>query len=418
MQMNDGVKRVAISGVLIVGLIASGCGSQQAAPPPAIPEVAIVTVNPERVVLTTELPGRVSAYFVAEIRPQVNGIVQERLFNEGSDVNAGSVLYQIDPAPYQAAYKNAVAALARSEANLPPIRLKAERFSQLIAVKAISQQDFDNAIAALNQAEADIEYSKAVVESARINLAYTRITAPIPGRIGKSNVTVGALATAYQGSAFATIQQLDPIYVDVTQSSANLLQLKRNMAAGRIKGNGPDQTRVKLLLEDGTSYPLEGTLKFSEVTVDPSTGSFILRIVFQNPKHILLPGMYVRAIVQEGKVENAILAPQQGVSRDPKGNPVALIVDGSGKVQQRMLTLDRAIGDRWLVNEGLNPGDHLIVEGSQKVRPGASVKVVPLDAGRKDTPAERGGDSETRAQDAKKLPLEPQKKAQPAAKAN
>jgi len=418
MQMNDGVKRVAISGVLIVGLIASGCGSQQAAPPPAIPEVAIVTVNPERVVLTTELPGRVSAYFVAEIRPQVNGIVQERLFNEGSDVNAGSVLYQIDPAPYQAAYKNAVAALARSEANLPPIRLKAERFSQLIAVKAISQQDFDNAIAALNQAEADIEYSKAVVESARINLAYTRITAPIPGRIGKSNVTVGALATAYQGSAFATIQQLDPIYVDVTQSSANLLQLKRNMAAGRIKGNGPDQTRVKLLLEDGTPYPLEGTLKFSEVTVDPSTGSFILRIVFQNPKHILLPGMYVRAIVQEGKVENAILAPQQGVSRDPKGNPVALIVDGSGKVQQRMLTLDRAIGDRWLVNEGLNPGDRLIVEGSQKVRPGASVKVVPLDAGRKDTPAERGGDSETRAQDAKKLPLEPQKKAQPAAKAN
>jgi len=418
MQMNDGVKRVAISGVLIVGLIASGCGSQQAAPPPAIPEVAIVTVNPERVVLTTELPGRVSAYFVAEIRPQVNGIVQERLFNEGSDVNAGSVLYQIDPAPYQAAYKNAVAALARSEANLPPIRLKAERFSQLIAVKAISQQDFDNAIAALNQAEADIEYSKTAVESARINLAYTRITAPIPGRIGKSNVTVGALATAYQGSAFATIQQLDPIYVDVTQSSANLLQLKRNMAAGRIKGNGPDQTRVKLLLEDGTPYPLEGTLKFSEVTVDPSTGSFILRIVFQNPKHILLPGMYVRAIVQEGKVENAILAPQQGVSRDPKGNPVALIVDGSGKVQQRMLTLDRAIGDRWLVNEGLNPGDRLIVEGSQKVRPGASVKVVPLDAGRKDTPAERGGDSETRAQDAKKLPLEPQKKAQPAAKAN
>jgi len=417
-QINDRVKRIVILGVLVVTLIMSGCGSQQAAPPPAIPEVAIVTVNPERVVLTTELPGRVSAYFVAEIRPQVNGIVQERLFNEGSDVNAGSVLYQIDPAPYQAAYRNAVAALARSEANLPPIRLKAERFRELVGRKAISQQDFDNADAALKQVEADIEYSKAAVESARINLGYSRITAPISGRIGKSNVTVGALATAYQGSAFATIQQLDPIYVDVTQSSANLLQLKRNMAAGRIKGNGPDQTRVKLLLEDGTPYPLEGTLKFSEVTVDPSTGSFILRIVFQNPKHILLPGMYVRAIVQEGKVENAILAPQQGVSRDPKGNPVALIVDGSGKVQQRMLTLDRAIGDRWLVNEGLNPGDRLIVEGSQKVRPGASVKVVPLDAGRKDTPAERGGDSETRAQDAKKLPLEPQKKAQPAAKAN
>jgi membrane fusion protein (multidrug efflux system) len=345
-----------------------------------------VTVNPERLVLTTELPGRTSAYSVAEIRPQVNGIVQERLFNEGSDVNAGSVLYRIDPAPYQAAYNNAVAALARSEASLPPIRLKAERFRELIAVKAISQQDFDNAVAALKQAEADIEYSKATVESARINLAYTRITAPISGRIGKSNVTVGALATAYQASAFATIQQLDPIYVDATQSSANLLQLKRNIAAGRIKGSGPDQARVKLLLEDGTPYPQEGTLKFSEVTVDPSTGSFILRMVFPNPKHTLLPGMYVRAVVQEGVVDRAILVPQQGVSRDPKGNPVALIADGSGKVEQRMITVARAIGDRWLVSEGLNPGDRLIVEGSQRIRPGSSVRVVPFDAGRRDGP--------------------------------
>jgi membrane fusion protein (multidrug efflux system) len=384
MQINDRVKRIAAMGVLVVGLITSGCGSQQAAPKPDPPEVAIVTVNPERVVLTTELPGRISAYFVAEIRPQVNGIVQERLFNEGSDVKAGSVLYRIDPAPYQAAYDNAVAALARSEANLPPIRLKAERFRELIALKAISQQDFDNADAALKQAEADIDYSKAAVESARINLAYTRIKAPISGRIGKSNVTVGALATAYQGSPFATIQQLDPIYVDASQSSANLLQLKRNIAAGRIKGAGPDQARVKLLLEDGTPYPQEGTLKFSEVTVDPSTGSFILRMVFPNPKHTLLPGMYVRAIVQEGVVDRAILVPQQGVSRDPKGNPVALVVDGSGKVEQRMITVARAMGDRWLVSEGLNPGDRLIVEGSQRVRPGASVKVVSFDAGRKD----------------------------------
>ncbi len=386
MQINDRVKRIATIGVLVVGLITPGCGSQQAAPQPAIPEVAIVTVNPERVVLTTELPGRTSAYLVAEIRPQVNGIVQERLFNEGSDVKAGSILYQIDPAPYQAAYNNAVAALARSEANLPPIRLKAERYRELVAVKAISQQDFDNAAAALKQAEADIEYSKTTVESARINLGYTRIIAPVTGRIGKSNVTIGALATAYQGSAFTTIQQLDPIYVDATQSSANLLQLKRNIAAGRIKGTGPDRARVKLLLEDGTPYPLEGTLKFSEVTVDPSTGSFILRMVFPNPKHILLPGMYVRAIVQEGEVDRAILAPQQGVSRDPKGNPFALIVDGSGKVEQRMITVDRAIRDKWLVSSGLNPGDQVIVEGIQKVRPGASVKVVSFDAGRKDTP--------------------------------
>ena len=385
MQMNEGVKRIATLGVLILGLITSGCPSQQAAPKPVIPEVAIVTVNPERVVLTTELPGRVSAYFVAEIRPQVNGIVQERLFNEGSDVKAGSVLYQIDPAPYQAAYHNAVAALARSEANLPPIRLKAERFRQLVAVKAISQQDFDNADAALRQAEADIESSKAALESARINLAYTRITAPISGRIGKSNVTVGALATAYQGSVFTTIQQLDPIYVDATQSSANLLQFKRNIATGRIKGTGPDRARANLLLEDGTPYPVGGTLKFSEVTIDPTTGSFMLRMVFPNPKHILLPGMYVRAIVQEGEVDRAILVPQQGVSRDPKGNPVALTVDGSGKVEQRKIAVDRAIGDKWLVSEGLNPGDRLIVEGMQKVRPGASVKVASFDASGKDS---------------------------------
>jgi len=416
MQINDRVKQILVLGGLIVGLLTGGCGSQQAAPQPALPEVAVVTVSREEVVLTTELPGRISAYSVAEIRPQVNGIIQERLFNEGSDVKAGTILYQIDPAPYQAAYKNAVAALARSEANLPPIRLKAERFRELIGRKAISQQDFDNADAALKQAEADIESSKAAVESARINLGYTRITAPISGRIGISNVTIGALATAYQASAFATIQQLDPIYVDVTQSSANLLQLKRNISAGRIKGNGSDQARVRLLLEDGTPYPMEGTLKFSEVTVDPSTGSFILRMVFPNPKHILLPGMYVRAVVQEGKVERAILIPQQGVSRDAKGNPVVLIVDGSGKVEQRMITVDRAIGDKWLVIEGLNPGNRLIVEGSQKVRPGASVKAVSWDAGRKDSPVEKARDAKTRGRgDTEKPRLDPQKKTQPAA---
>jgi membrane fusion protein (multidrug efflux system) len=378
MKINDRVKFIAGAGVLVAGLMVPACRSERAAPPPAIPEVAIVTVNPERVLLTTELPGRTSAYLVAEIRPQVNGIVQERLFDEGSDVKAGSVLYQIDPAPYQAVYNNAVAALARSEANLPPIRLKAERFRELVAVKAISQQDFDNAAAALKQAEADVEYSKATVESARINLGYTRIIAPVTGRIGKSNVTIGALVTAHQASPLAVVQQLDPIYVDATQSSATLLRLKRNIASGLLKGNGPNQTRVKLLLEDGTPYPQEGILKFSEVTVDPSTGSYILRMVFPNPKHVLLPGMYVRAVVQEGEVDRAILVPQQGVSRDPKGNPVALVVDGEGKVQQRMITVDRAIGDRWLVASGLAPGERIIVEGAQKVRPGASVKTVPF----------------------------------------
>jgi membrane fusion protein, multidrug efflux system len=387
MQLQENVNKRAemfvVSIALLGSLILSGCGSKQAAPQPGPPEVAVVTIHPERIVLTTELPGRTSAYFVAEIRPQVSGIIQERLFNEGSDVKAGSILYRIDPAPYQAAYDNAVAALARSKANLEPARLKAERYTKLIGLQAISQQDFDNADAALKQAEADIEYSKAMVESARVNLANTRITAPISGRIGKSDVTVGALATAYQGAPFATVQQIDPIYVDATQSSANLLELKRNISAGRIKGPGPDQARVKLLLEDGTPYPQEGILKFSEVTVDPSTGSFILRMVFPNPKHLLLPGMYVRAVVQEGIVESAILVPQQGVSRDPKGNPTALIVDGSGKVEQRMVTVARAMDDRWLVSEGLNPGDRLIVEGSQRVRPGTPVKVVPFDAGEK-----------------------------------
>ena len=381
MQINDRFKLIATLGVLVVGLITSGCGSQQAAPKPAIPEVAIVTVNPERVVLTTELPGRTSAYFVAEIRPQVNGIVQERLFNEGSDVKAGSVLYRIDPAPYQAAYNNAVAALAKSEANLPPIRLKAERYRELVAVKAISQQDFDNADAALKQAEADIDYSKATVESARINLGYTRMIAPVTGRIGKSNVTVGALVTAYQPMALATIQQLDPIYVDVPQSTTELLRLQGRLEEGRLHSGGNNQSKVRLILEDGKTYPLEGTLQFRDVTVEPTTGSVILRVVVSNPKGLLLPGMFLRAVVQEGINNQAILIPQQAVSRDSKGNPVALIVDGESKVGQRILTLDRAIGDRWLVASGLAPGERVIVEGIQKVRPGAAVKVVPFQEG-------------------------------------
>jgi len=440
MQISKRVKNIVITGALAAGLMTSGCGSQQAAPPPASPEVSTVTVNPERVVLITELPGRTSAYFVAEIRPQVNGIVQKRLFDEGSDVKVGQALYQIDPAPFQAAYDNVTANLAATRKAADRVRAALEvsfagvsqkkatlelaltnrwRFEELFKGRAVSASQRDQAAteaqvaeAALKAAEAQvqsdreavaaaeaaIQQAEAALETARINLAYTRISAPISGRIGKSNVTVGALATAYQGSAFATIQQIDPIYVDATQSSASLLQLKRNMAAGRINGMGPDRTRVKLLLEEGTPYPLEGTLKFSEVTVDPSTGSFILRMVFPNPKHILLPGMYVRAVLQEGEVDRAILAPQQGVSRDPKGNPIALIADASDKVEQRALKIDRAIDDKWLVTEGLRAGDRLIVEGMQRVRPGASVKVVPFNEGRKD-----GGESGKSAQPAPKL---------------
>jgi membrane fusion protein (multidrug efflux system) len=382
-MQNDHKVKLIIA-MLLGGLILVGCKHKQP-PPSAIPEVAVVTVSPERVVLTTELPGRTYAYLVAEIRPQVNGIIQKRLFEEGSDVRAGKVLYEIDPAPYQAAYDNAVAALAKSKANLPPIRLKAERYKELIALKAISQQDFDNADAALKQAEADIEYSKAAVESARINLAYTRITAPITGRIGKSNVTVGALVTAggatQQPTALTTIQQLDPIYVDVPQSTTDLLRLRRRVEEGHLDHNGKDQSKVRLILEDGTTYPLEGTLKFRDVTVDSTTGSVTLRVIVPNPKSLLLPGMFLRAVVQEGINNEGILIPQQAVSRDPMGNPVTLIVDGEGKVAERTLTLDRAIGDRWLVTSGLAPGERVIVEGGQKVRPGAAVKVVPFQAG-------------------------------------
>jgi len=375
------LKFILVIMALSVSLLAGGCGSRkQAPPPPSVPEVAVVTVRTEQVVLTTELPGRTSAYRVSEIRPQVGGLIKKRLFQEGSNVAAGQVLYQIDPASYQSALNNAKAALSRAEANLPAIRLRVERYKDLVSVKAVSQQDYDDAAAALKQAEADVEYWKAALETASINLGYTRLTAPISGRIGRSNVTDGALVTAHQPLSLATVQQLDPIYVDVPQSTAELLRLKGRLKDGRIDQNGANQKKVRLLLEDGTPYSREGTLQFQDVTVDPTTGSVILRVVFRNPQGVLLPGMFVRAVVQEGVNRQAILVPQQSVSRDPKGNPAVLIVDAEGKVQQRMLVLDRAIGDKWLVSSGLASGDRVIAEGIQKVRPGASVKVVPFEA--------------------------------------
>ncbi len=386
MILKDGKAGFCLIGVVTIVLLLSfltSCGKPKGPPQGGAPEVAVITMQKERIAITTELPGRTSAYLVAEVRPQVSGIIQKRLFTEGSDVKAGEVLYQIDPATYEAAYAGAMASLARAEANVVSVGNRVKRYKELVAINAVSRQDHDDAVAALKQSEADVKANSAAVETARINLAYTRVTSPISGRIGKSNVTVGALATAYQPTAFTTIQQLDQIYVDATQSSANLLQLKRNIAAGRIKGDGPGQAKVKLLLEDGTSYSSEGILKFSDVTVDPSTGSFILRMVFPNPKQTLLPGMYVRAVVQEGIVNQAILVPQQGVSRDPKGNPVAMVVDNEGKVQQRMIAVDRAIGDKWLVSSGLEAGDRVIVEGVQRVRPGVPVKIVPFGVGGK-----------------------------------
>jgi membrane fusion protein (multidrug efflux system) len=372
------VAMMALASLLLMGGCDSGHGKQGGAAP--VPEVATVTIEPQKLELTTELPGRTSAYLVAEIRPQVNGIIQKRLFQEGSDVKAGQLLYQIDPAPFQVAYDSAKASLGKAEANLPSIRSRAERYRELIPDRAVSQQDCDDAAAAVEQARAEIEYWKAAVEAARINLGYTRVTAPISGRIGKSSVTDGALVTAYQPTALATIQQLDPIYVDVTQSSAELLRLKRNLETGRLSADGKNGKKVRLLLEDGTPYPLAGMLQFRDITVDPATGSFTLRIVVPNPEHLLLPGMFVRAVVQEGIAAQAILVPQQGVSRTPKGEPIALVVDEAGTVQQRMLTLNRAMGDKWLVSSGLAAGDRVIVEGLLNVRPGATVKAVPLDS--------------------------------------
>jgi membrane fusion protein (multidrug efflux system) len=364
--------------LLALALVPDGCGSghgQQGGLP--TPEVAVVTVAPQQVELTTELPGRTSPYLVAEIRPQVNGIIKKRQFREGSDVKAGQLLYQIDPAPFQVALDSAKASLGKAKANLPSLKLKSERCQELLKDKAVSRQDCDDAAAAMAQAQAEIEYWKAAVDAARINLGYTRVTAPISGRIGKSSVTDGALVTAYQPTALATIQQLDPIYVDVTQSSAELLRLKRSLESGSLCKDCKNGSKVRILLEDGTTYPLEGTLQFRDVTVNQATGSFTLRIVVPNPKHVLLPGMYVRALLVEGIVEKGILIPQQGVNRNPKGEPFALVVDEAGKVQMRPLTLNRALGDQWLVSSGLSPGERVIVEGMMNVRPGAAVKAVP-----------------------------------------
>jgi len=415
----------SIAAVVSVALFMQGCGQQESPPAPPAPEVATVTVQPQQVVLTTELPGRTAAFLVAEIRPQVNGLVQKRLFTEGSDVKAGDVLYEIDPAPFKAAVANAeanlgvvrktadrapaalaasLAGVARQKATLDLARLNRRRLEDLLKAKVVSPSDCDQAVLdadvaqatlqaaeaqvdsdrlAVAAAEAAVKQAEAALETARINLAYTRITAPISGRIGKSTVTDGAIVTAYQPAALATIQQLDPIYVDVPQSTVELMRLKRRMEGGLLNQGGAGQNQVQLLMEDDTCYPLKGTLQFRDVTVDPTTGSVILRMIFPNPDGVLLPCMFVRAVVQEGVHEKAILLPQQAVSRDAKGNPMALIVEAAGKVGVRRLTLDRAIGDQWLVSSGLAAGDRVIVEGTQKVRPGASVREVPFNAGKK-----------------------------------
>jgi RND family efflux transporter MFP subunit len=350
----------ALATCLALGLALTACGQppQQKMPPP---QVGVAVIKEAPVTLTTELPGRTSPFAVSEIRPQVSGIILKRLFVEGSTVQKGQPLYQIDPAPYRALYDNALANLATTKA-------KAERYQRLVADNAISAQQADDAQAAYLQA-------KATADSARINLDYTRITAPISGRISASTVTEGALVTAQQATALATVSTLDPIYVDVDQSSAELVALRRAVQAGTVHQNGPLVAKVTLKLDDGSAYPLEGKLQFTDVTVDPSTGAVRLRALFPNPDGLLLPGLYVRATINQGIDPHGILAPQQGIGHNEKGEPTALVVDEKNFARLRVLKTGRAIGGQWQVLEGLKAGDRIIVEGLQKVQP--DMPVVP-----------------------------------------
>lgn len=362
-------------------LVLVGCGastSQNAPAVPPVPEVGVVEISPRDVTLTTELPGRTSPYLIAEVRPQVSGIVQKRLFTEGGQLEAGQLLYRIDPATYEAAHDSAEAALARDQASLHTAKLKANRYQKLLATKAVSQEQYDDAIAALAEARAIVAVSQAALHAAKINLDYTRVTSPISGRIGRSSVTAGALVTANQPTALATVQQLDPIYVDLTQSSAQLLRLMRALASGELERADGAKADVELILGDGSRFAHPGQLQFSEVTVAQSTGTVTLRAVFPNPDGELLPGMYVRALIQEGIKRQAILAPQQGVTQDPKGRATALVLGDGDTVEQRELKVDRSLGNQWLVSAGLKAGDRLIVEGIQKVRHGAKARAVTV----------------------------------------
>ncbi|HCK81000.1 MAG TPA: efflux RND transporter periplasmic adaptor subunit [Candidatus Competibacter sp.] len=367
-----------LSSLLLVLLVGTDARAQQPAPSPPPPAVTVVTLKTETVTLTRELPGRTNPYLVAEVRPQVSGIVERLLFDEGKRVKAGQPLYQLDDETYRADHNSAKASLTRAQAKLEAARLTAKRASELVKANAVSRQEDEDATAALRQAEADVKVAQAAVDSAEVIWKRARITAPIQGRIGKSSVTQGALVTANQTAPLATIQQLDPIYVDLTQSSAEILQIRKEVAAGSLAST--TDVPATILLEDGTEYAHRGRLAFSEVTVDPSTGSTAIRMIVPNPKDLLLPGMYVRAVVSTGQRANALLAPQQGITRDPKGNASALVVDAEGKVEARRVKVSRTVGDKWLVEEGLAAGDRLIVEGVMKVKPGMPVQAAEAGA--------------------------------------
>lgn len=388
MNKNRGFTPLAVVLMLSGSLALTGCDDKPAQQQGAgqAPEVGIVTLKSEPLQITTELPGRTSAYRIAEVRPQVSGIILKRNFTEGSDIEAGVSLYQIDPATYQASYESAKGDLAKAQAAAKIAQVTLNRYQKLIGTNYISQQDLDTAQADAMQANAAVVAAKAAVETARINLAYTKVTSPISGRIGKSAVTEGALVQSGQATALATVQQLDPIYVDVTQSSNDFLRLKQELESGKLKQeNG--KAKVELVASNGEKLPQAGTLEFSDVTVDQTTGSITLRAIFPNPNHSLLPGMFVRARLEEGVNPNALLVPQQGVTRTPRGDASVMVVGEGDKVEQRQITATQAIGDKWLVTDGLKTGDRVIVTGLQKVRPGAQVKVQEVKAETKEQAA-------------------------------
>jgi membrane fusion protein (multidrug efflux system) len=374
LKRTDLVRGVALSAV--VALLVSACGKEQGGPPPP-PEVGVITLEPRKIEITDQLPGRTTAYRVAEVRPQVTGIVQRRLFAEGSEVKAGEQLFQIDAGSYRASFASAEAALKRAEAQAVTAKLLEERYAPLIAANAVSKQENDDAIAARARAEADVAAARAQVDTARINVVYTQVLSPITGRIGRALVTEGALVTSGQESALATVQQLDPIYVDITQSSTEMLRLQRQLASGELVKTKDNEAEVGLTLEDGSVYAERGRLKVSEVQVDPSTGSVVLRAVFPNPKRELLPGMFVRAQLARGTRAAALLVPQRGVAHNPRGEATVLVVDKEDKVTERVVTADRAINGEWLITDGLSAGERVIVDGTQKAKPGAPVRAVP-----------------------------------------
>ena len=374
--------RAAVPPLLIAAMSLAGCDRKPAAGPAAPPaaEVGVVTLKAQPVTLTTELPGRTTAFLTADVRPQVNGLILKRIFVEGAEVKAGDPLYQIDPATYQATYDSALATLAYDQAALVTARAKSARYKPLAAAQAVSRQDYDDAVAAAGEAVATIGTAQAAIEQAKINLTYTKVNAPISGRIGRSAVTPGTLVTASQTTVLATVTQLDPIYVDVIQPATTLLRLRQELAAGKIQQTGPNQARVTLVLENGTKYPIPGTLQFSEVTVDQATGTVVVRAIFPNPDHLLLPGLFVRAELQEGTDDQGLLVPQVGVSHNTHGDPTVLVVDKDNKAALKVIQTSRAIGDNWVVAGGLTPGDKVIVDGLQKVRPGAELHATEVKA--------------------------------------